>query len=852
MSGSPRTQLLRFRKSFAKTILVIPLMVVTAMTAIMPQSEAADWIPSVAGNIPTDPTDAVRPFTVIDQDDIELSGMRNVFDLLLGRSTFNNFGVYRPLVLGLDRSAVLINGRRISDSNKDINILPISGVERIEILGDSAAALRGGDAMGGAVNIVLKRNFEGLQIQASPTWTTQPGGEFGQGSVLWGSKVGNGHLTMGLDVYRRAPILEDDRSHSRTSYTPDGPFADTTGVSVGGNTIYLDDTQGRTIARPLGNCKGSAYIKGLTNPRGHPGTGCGFSYAAISWHGSPSDRYNRESLFLNFDHPLGNDADMYLDFRAGWDKIALRWAPSTGRFSFSPSEALQQQLLQDPEITSVPDSIQVDHRFVGHGNRLWKTDTDAYDLTVGFRGTIFDTVHYNTYVRYYRHDAARIANTFVSNSLIQRATNEGRYDVENPLSTDPVHLAAIRETSITETRDVVTDHKTARVSFDGSTFALPGGDVKWALGTVFAREEQNLTYTRHDVNHTVYPSSDVLGSSGESFSGARQRWSTFTEIALPVIRDWDILLAGRMDDHDDVETTFSHQIATRYQAHRLLVLRGSWNRGSRAPSLSSLHTPETSSYPYVCDTKTFAGDLKDCPRHQVLSTGGGNPNLKPEDAETFSVGTVMSFHPFSLSIDWFQTRLTKIAGGLSAQEIIDLEVEGRLPSGAAVIRDGDLITKIVNPALVNSGESDIDGFNVRANMEWPTQWAHVRFDAYWVHATKSEARINGETIPGDFPRNRVHALIRVSRDSVTAQWSAIAKSEYSNTAGSARYKAWMGHNMSIRWRDALGVDGLDLNGGVLNIGNRGPSIAAQEQIDFSQDATRGRTFFLTAKISFDP
>ena len=198
MSESSRTQLLRFRKSFAKTMLVIPVMVVTAMTAIMPQGRAADWIPSVAGNIPTDPKDAVRPLTVIDQNDIELSGMRNVFDLLLGRSTFNNFGIFRPFLLGLSRSAVLINGRRISDSNKDINILPISGVERIEILGDSAAALRGGDAMSGAVNIVLKRNFEGLQIQASPTWTTKAGGDFGQGKRLVGKRsLGRGHLTIG-------------------------------------------------------------------------------------------------------------------------------------------------------------------------------------------------------------------------------------------------------------------------------------------------------------------------------------------------------------------------------------------------------------------------------------------------------------------------------------------------------------------------------------------------------------------------------------------------------------------------------------------------------------------------------
>ena len=256
MSGPLRSRLSRrlFHEYKSNAILIIGLIVFTVTAMVTPQGRAADWIPSVAGNIPTAQADAVRPLTVIDQEAIELSGMRSVYDLLLGRQQFNNFGIARPLLLGFSRAAILINGRRISDTNSDINVLPISGVQRIELLGDNAAALRGGDAMSGAVNIVLKRNVEGLQIQASPTWTTQPGGEFGQGSVVWGSKVGDGHVTMGFDVYRQAPILEDDRSHSRTSYTPGGPFADTTGVSVGGNTMYLKNTQGRTIARPLGNC----------------------------------------------------------------------------------------------------------------------------------------------------------------------------------------------------------------------------------------------------------------------------------------------------------------------------------------------------------------------------------------------------------------------------------------------------------------------------------------------------------------------------------------------------------------------------------------------------------------------
>ena len=853
MGGSPHTRLLRllFRERIANATLVIALTVVAAAT---PQVKAADWLPSVAGNIPTTPADTVRPLTVIDREDIELSGMRNLYDLLnsgYGRGYYNNFGIFRPFVAGSGRVAVLINGRRISDSIYDLHTLPISGVERIEILGDSAAALRGGHAIGGAVNIVLKRDLNGLQVQASPAWTTQAGGDFGQGSVLWGSDLGRGHLTIGADLFRREEIRDRDRGYSRASWTPGGLFANTTGVSVGGNTLLIR-TGDKTVGRSLGDCEGSAYTGVLTQPPGaSSGVGCGFAYADIAWHLQPNARYERESLFFNFDHPLGTIADMYLDFRASWADTAERYAPSVGTFSFTPSEALKQTLRQDPEIDALPDKIFLAHRFVGHGNRDWLTDTDEYDVTLGFRGRFGDGINYNTYVRYYRHDVVEIGDTFVSETLAQQAIEEGRYDIENPFSMNPTHLAAIRDTGLRLTRDQVTDHKTARIVFDGPAFALGGRDVKWAAGAAFAHEERRNVYNYRDVENRSYQASDVLGSSGNSFSGERRRWSAFTEVSLPVRNDWDLVLAGRLDEHDDVGTTFSHQITSQYRLHKALTLRGSWNRASRAPDLNALHQLEALSYPRICDRKTFTGNLEDCPRYQVERTFGGNPNLKPDDAESFSLGAVMSLGPFSLSADWFRTALSDVPTRLSAQSIIDLEAENRLPSGVTVTRDGDFVDLIESP-LVNSGESDVAGFNVQGTMDWKTDWADVVFAAYWSHLTENEGRVAGEVQPGDYPRNRVHALLRANRGNVTANWSVIAVTGYSNVLGTGRYKAWMGHNITIQWRHALGVKGMDLTGGILNIGNRGPSMATQQEVDLTQDSARGRTFFLTAKISFDP
>ena len=116
---------------------------------------------------------------------------------------------------------------------------------------------------------------------------------------------------------------------------------------------------------------------------------------------------------------------------------------------------------------------------------------------------------------------------------------------------------------------------------------------------------------------------------------------------------------------------------------------------------------------------------------------------------------------------------------LSAQSIIDLEAEGLLPSGAAVIREGDLAVRIVSP-LVNSGETDVEGLDLRARVDWKADPTDMAIDVRWSRVTRYEKRVADEMQPGDYPRNRVHASFRASRYGITAKWSVHAVSGYWN------------------------------------------------------------------------
>ena len=359
----------------------IMAMIAVAVAQVAPHAASADGSPPVVGEMSRGAVKAPRLLAVIDRTDIRMSGLTNVRELLLSRLAYNSFGLYRPFILGIGRVAGLVNGRRLSDSTLDLDTLPVSAVERIEIL-DEGAARHGGHAIAGTVNIVLRRGHDGAEIQAGLARPGQAGGDSHHASALWGGALGRGHLTIGADHIRRQEVRDADRDYSRAEWTPGGSFADTQGVSVGGNTAIFVPTGGNSArAGSIGGCDRSVYTGVLTEPANVAGTGCGFAYADVKWHDG-YDRRERESLFLNADHPLDDDTDIYVNARAAQAKTAFRYAPSIGDFTFSPSDPLKQQLAADLGIPAgdipdeIPDEIIAFHRFVGHGNRDWRTDLE--------------------------------------------------------------------------------------------------------------------------------------------------------------------------------------------------------------------------------------------------------------------------------------------------------------------------------------------------------------------------------------------------------------------------------------------------------------------------------------------
>ncbi len=778
---------------------------------------------------------------VIDRTEIEMSGLASLGDLLSSRSHFNAYGI-RGLSSG--RGVVYtLDGRRTSDL--DLDTIPLSAVERIEIMDESEARISR-HTFGVIVNVVLKHGLEGTETLGTFGRPVLEGADMNQGGGVWGGRLGSGHVLVAVDRASVQEVPDAARDFSRAEWTAGGSFAGTQGVSEAGNTIYIDDVG----ARALGECNTDIYTGILQNPKGVSGEGCGFAYADIAWM---QGRVERDSLLLSVEHPFGDNAELYLNVVFARTDSHERFAPTAGNFEFVPAGSVRDSIIAAIDGLTAGDlpvgtQVSVDHRFVAHGNRDWLTTSDRKGLTLGVHGELANGFEYDIRGSIYRNKARLVADTFVSKSLVEEAVASGDYLIMDPFSTDPGHVDVIRRTSVRQFNNTDTDYNVLRAELAGKSFDLPGGPADWTVAVEFVDTDWQSIYDYRDGEGDAREVTDVLGAGGSSVTGKRTTASLHAGTTLPVHSDLDLVLAGSRSDHDDVGGTAGWNVAGHYSSFEPVILRVQRGWYESAPGLGDLNRPTFIDFPYICDTS-----LDECSNQQVERVRGGNPELEPSETEYFRLGMEWRSGRHRFGIDWFRSESTGLPSQVSPQYLVNLNAAGGdLPPGAAVIRDGtNRIDRIVSP-LLNSGESKSRGIALMAGTAWETEWAKMELDARVRRQTRSIFKVAGARQPGDFPRYRAHATLKASRNDVTASWNTYFVSGFWNATRTGRYSSWTGHDLALHWKDAFDVDGLAIAGGILNVANNGPALnpATPDSPSITGDSLRGRSFFLRTSVSF--
>ena len=382
------------------------------------------------------------PVTVIDRATIDASGDVSVADILRD-STFSSTGNFKPQSgssaqaiasidlrgLGSGRTLVLIDGRRASTnpsrggfSGTDLNAIPLAAVERIEILSDGASAIYGSDAIGGVVNIITRKDFNGAEIRYGKGLTKVAGGDLEDASAVLGISGDRGRLIAGASTSSRGMV-----------YTRDQIGGGGLGVSTYGNNYY-DVNTGRVTAVPGFDC--TARVRFYLLPNGR----CSFDFNSVA---ANEASVKNKSLFARGDYQINDDWSVYMTANVTKIYTFGRYAPVPGMVRVEDGT---------PQDIDKGDGLPTYfyHRFAAAGNRDNSTDTTSTDFLLGFQGQLTDKVSVDFGIRRTDYKFGEIGRGYILGSLANAAANSGAYNLSDPFGADPAILQGF---TVTISRD---------------------------------------------------------------------------------------------------------------------------------------------------------------------------------------------------------------------------------------------------------------------------------------------------------------------------------------------------------------------------------------------------------------
>jgi iron complex outermembrane receptor protein len=649
--------------------------------------------------------EGASPVIVIDRAQLDASGDVSVADVLRD-TTFASFGNFRPQSgssaqalatidlrgIGSGRTLVLIDGRRApsapfaASSGTDLNAIPLAAVERIEILSDGASAIYGSDAIAGVVNIILRKDFNGVELRYGVANTAVQGGDLEDAAVTFGISGDRGSLLGGASSSSRGMVFTRDQIGARL------------GVSTFGNNFYNPNT-GLIRAVPGFNCNSNGYYL-LANGR------CSFDFNSVA---ANEASIKNKSIFTRGEYQINDDWSVYMTANVTRVNSFGRYAPVPG--VVIASEGTSQDLFPGDGLPTY-----YFHRFAAAGNRDSNTDSTNADFLLGFQGQITDSVGVDFGIRRTQYNYNETGRGYILGSLANAAVDRGDYILTDPFGASAETLAGFTVTigrvSSFETKEVF-----GSVNFD--LFEMGGGISNAIVGAEY------IEYDFVDQYDSLSESGTVLGSAGNSSGGSRNVYSAYFEWLFPFSSTFDITLAGRADRYSDYGSDFSPKIAARWQPLDNLTFRASYGQGFRAPGLDILTQKLTFSAEPVNDPiSCIAGGAPANCQLQVDTFSIANPSLASEQSDQYSVGVVYDpFEWLDLSLDYYNIQIEDSISSYSATDIINCTRDpaqfGACPAGlGAVLRPATGAIDTITTGFANRGELKTDGLDLRLNTDF--------------------------------------------------------------------------------------------------------------------------------------
>ncbi len=683
-------------------------------------------------NIPTAETVTASPVDVFNSEEIQkVGGGAQTVPQLLKRlpSTVGAGNFSETRGNGGDGSAevslrgipggtlVLVNGRRVAPNGfpgagVDLNTIPLGAIERIELLKDGASAMYGSDAIAGVVNVILKRDFNGTEVNAYYGNTTDK--DMGQQSYsfITGFADDKTSLIVGGSYYKSDALYSVDRS---TSFPDAGTVSGTSNpgrirTTAANDPTHIIPTAGLVYAGAPGT-----FAAGLADFRPYNAATDTFPYAFYTPAVRPSERF---SIFGNAERKLFGENLVFFtetSYTHTWSYNQL--APTPIVFA---NYGLVVPTTNPYNVFGVPIS-NVAYRTLELGPRTDNIDTDAFRFLSGLKGRVLETSwNWETGFLYSQDVRREKEGGDVNLTALTAAINDTNPATAfNPFgnrANTAAQLAGLGQ-------ELGTDTKSTLLSIDfkahGEVIDLPAGPIEAALGGEHRQERADY------IPDGTKQRGDTVGyNSGQILRGSRDIYAVFGETKFPIFSPQneipgfhalEIGVAGRFEHYSDYgdEGNPRPKFNIRWQPlDDSLTIRGSFSQSFRAPTFEDLYLGQQESYPNVRnpfkaasadpDVRAAAFDQQRTFYYGSVPFAAAYPtsplavgSLKPQTSDNYAAGVVYSpkfLKGLTLSADFYQIDRKNVPGG-SAQYIIDRNYQ---TGGAATATAGGVYADLIN------------------------------------------------------------------------------------------------------------------------------------------------------------
>jgi outer membrane receptor protein involved in Fe transport len=779
------------------------------------QEQELEQIIVTGSRIPQANLEGTSPVSVLGAQDVEFEGTVQVEDLINNLpqafadqgGNISNGATGTATVnlrnLGADRTLVLVNGRRlpagsptVGGTAPDLNQIPTSMIERVEVLTGGASAVYGSDAVAGVVNFIMKENFEGVQLDANYNgyWhnnhnnfaqnaVREAGFKQAPGEVWDGTEYsfgltmganfadGRGNATLYFGYDNTNALLQSERDYSACALSSSAycggsstsfpgrfrvaNYDPLTGKQISGVKDYSMDDAGNVVS-------------------GYPL----YNYGPLNYYQRPQERYQAD-IFAHYD--LTDSSQVYAEFMFMDNSTVAQIAPS-GAFgvpvSIDRTNPLLQQnggqwanLLFPADYLDPSRTVTFLRRNVEGGGRQSDLGLTSFRGVVGIKGSFLDdnwnydvsgqygTVLYNqTY--YNDFSKVRISRALdviadpTTGQPVCRSVVDGSdpncvpWNIWNPSGVTPqaVNYLATPGFARGDTTQTVV---TAAVSSDLGNYGVKMPTAKDGIGIAFGAEYRQEGL---DLNtDTAFSTGDLAGQGGPTIgvSGSYNVTDLFAEARLPLLQDiflaQDLTVNGsyRYSDYSLDETTSTYGVGIDWSIIDSVKLRGSFQHAVRAPNVVELYSAQSlglydmtrdpcSTNPTATlaqcqntglDAALYGTDL-DSPAGQYNALFGGNTELKPETADTWTAGIVFTptfVDGLAATLDYWNIKVKDTIGTVPSSTALDQCLQtGSAEYCNLITRDSQGTLWLLPEAQivatnVNIGETKTSGWDLGVN-----------------------------------------------------------------------------------------------------------------------------------------